>query len=97
MRDGEVLTDFFKPLGQKLPADELLATEWDGDDFTVLCEGIGGSGIESSKTPPSSHIASTRAKLYIEEALSNDEPSCVTVCEAWDVCADPIPMEMSNF
>lgn len=30
-------------------------------------------------------MASTRARLYIDDALSNDEPSCVQVCE---VCAD---------
>lgn len=30
---------------------------------------------------PSSLMASTRAKLYIDEALSNDDPSCVSVCE----------------
>lgn len=39
----------------------------------------------SSKIPASSQIASTRAKLYKDEALSNDDPSWVTVCE---LCAD---------
>lgn len=39
----------------------------------------------SSKIPASSQMASTRAKLYKDEALSNDDPSCVTV---WELCAD---------
>lgn len=47
----------------------------------------GGNGSVSSMGAavdgPSSQIASTRAKLYIDEALSNDEPSCVNVWELW--------------
>lgn len=38
---------------------------------------IVGGGIMGT----SSHIASILAKLWNDEALSNDEPSTVTVCE----------------
>lgn len=69
------------PCKQKLP-DELLLMECDGDG---LVDGGGGNGSVSSTgaavNGPSSLIASTRAKLYIDEALSKDEPSCVNVCE----------------
>lgn len=54
--------------------------ECDGD---CLVDGGGGNDSVSSTAAaaPSSQIASTRAKLYIEEALSNDDPSCVSVCD----------------
>lgn len=50
----------------------MLLTEWDGECFGF-----------SSIVGMSSQIASTRARLWNEEALSNDDPSIVIVCELW--------------